>query len=52
MFFSVFGREEKNSEIVQAESRQPGCLFFFCLEVPRVFYSPDMNYEVVALGLG
>ena len=44
--------EEKSSEFVQAESREPGSFFFFFFlvrRVPRAFTSLGTIYKVVAL---
>ena len=46
--FFLFVREEKSLEFIQVESRQPGSLFFFGLEVPVAFYSPDTLYKLPA----
>ena len=45
----MFGREEKYVENVQVESKTKKSLFFFDIEVPRAFYSPDMLYEAATL---
>ena len=57
----IFGKEKnqealmcleerkKSLEFIQAESKQPGSLIFFGLEVLGTFYSLGMDYEVTAL---
>ena len=50
-FCVFFGRKEKSSEFVQVESRTQERLFFFFfgMEVPGAFYSPDMDYKATTL---